>query len=230
MPTGVNLKTALGYVGITLATALIAAAAVMAVMSGRLSGYELIHSDTDKRLDRIEAAVASLTVEVASSAGTTDSPPAQPPSPTPPVPDSTPPESSLDDDVQFGRQFCYIREIKWEGSTPEIKVDYAQMLTGSAAAAAAAARGDESPPPNDYYILNENTKLRSFPAQSSMSVKLTSTDGGASAPSGYTVGFGQFADMYAGMSGGASGVFRNVPYWITIDGGTITSIEEQYLP
>jgi hypothetical protein len=127
-----------------------------------------------------------------------------------------------------GRHFAYIASSTWESDGAKLTVDYAQMLTGSAAAAAASAAGDESPPPNDYYIANTNPKLRTFPVKTSIKVRMTSTADGTR-PDGYDMPFGQWYDAYSGMSGSFPAI-REVPYWITVQNGTITKIEEQYLP
>ncbi len=127
-----------------------------------------------------------------------------------------------------GRHFTYIREVSTVDGTTVLGVDYAQMLTGDEAAAAATAAGEESPPPNDYFIVNGDTLLRTFPVDTAINVRLTSKPDGVQ-PEGYDVGFGVWQDMFVGMIADA-GIVKVVPYWITIEGGVITAIEEQYLP
>jgi hypothetical protein len=140
---------------------------------------------------------------------------------------TTPPPTDGPSD-EDGRHFTYIREVPTVNGVTVVVVDYAQMLTGAEAAAAATAAGEESPPPNDYFIVNENTLLRTFPVDTTIDVRLTSRSDGVQ-PEGYEVGFGVWQDMFIGMIEGA-GVVRAVPYWITIESGVITVIEEQYLP
>jgi hypothetical protein len=127
-----------------------------------------------------------------------------------------------------GRHFTYIQDISTVDGATVLVVDYAQMLTGDEAAAAATAAGEESPPPNNYFIVNENTLLRTFPVHTTINVRLTSRSDGVQ-PEGYDIGFGVWQDMFVGMIADA-GFVKVVPYWITIDGGVITAIEEQYLP
>ncbi|MDH4140878.1 MAG: hypothetical protein OEV43_09950 [Coriobacteriia bacterium] len=122
-------------------------------------------------------------------------------------------------------QFCYITKVVWEGATPQITVDYAQLLTGQAAHDAAVAAGEE---PLDFFIKNENPKLRTFPADSSKSVKLVSKADGVD-PGGYNVNFGQWVDYYSGMSGGLEHIADSA-YYITITDGKIVKIEEVYFP
>lgn len=126
------------------------------------------------------------------------------------------------------RQFCFVTAVTWEGGQAELTVDYAQMLTGRAAAAAAAAAGDESPPPNDYYIVNENPRLRTFPVKSELMVRMASSTEGAR-PEGYDMPFAEWYDAYSGMSGSFPGI-RNVPYWVTVSEGIVVKLEEQFLP
>jgi len=112
--------------------------------------------------------------------------------------------------------------------TTLLVVDFAQMLTGDEAAAAAGAAGEESPPPNDYFIVNENALVRACRVDTTMNVSLTSSSTGVQ-PEGYEVAFSVWQDMFTGVTADAA-FLRDVPYWVTIEGGVITAIEEQYLP
>jgi len=140
---------------------------------------------------------------------------------------TTPPPADGTED-EDGRHFTYIREVSTVDGSTVLVVDYAQMLTGDEAAAAATAAGEESPPPNDYFIVNENALLRTFPVDTTINVRLTSKADGVQ-PEGYDVGFGIWQDMFIGMITDAE-IVTVVPYWITVEGGVITAIEEQYLP
>jgi len=127
------------------------------------------------------------------------------------------------------KQFAFVTKMAWsaeQGYT--ITVDYAQMLTGKDAAAAAAAHGDESPPPNDYYILNDNKKLRTF-AVSKSAVIVVLGWGGTDATAKKTIPVGQFLDV---VKGGASPQepWMSAPYTVTITKGTVTRVEQFYLP
>ena len=66
-----------------------------------------------------------------------------------------------------GKRFGYIKKIETKGGKVYVTMDQAEFLTGKAAADAATAHGDESPPPNDYYIVNDNSKLRTYPVSPS---------------------------------------------------------------
>ncbi|MHB1017260.1 MAG: hypothetical protein ACYC2X_05180 [Coriobacteriia bacterium] len=114
-----------------------------------------------------------------------------------------------------------------EGGATILVVDYIQFLTGEDAAIAAADRGDESPPPNDYYIVNDNTRLREFTVQDGISVMTVVQDDGTSDPGGHTI---PLADWVARLSGPAANAFKSSFYWLTVSGETITTVEQQYLP
>jgi hypothetical protein len=205
--------------------ALITGFAVWAAMNGRLSDAEQRAELAEERVSELESEVEVLTTlleaeeSIADSEGDEENVFAA--------------EDASEDDTagvagENGRFFCYMTSAGWEGDQPELTVDYAQMLTGTEAAAAATAAGDDSPPPNDYYIVNQNPKLRTFPADAGMTVRMTSTAEGTQ-PEGYDMPFGQWYDAFSGMSGSFPSI-RDVPYWITIENGTIVMIEEQYLP
>jgi hypothetical protein len=51
-----------------------------------------------------------------------------------------------------------------------LRFDRAILLTGPAADAASAAHGGESPVPNDYYIQNDNSRLRDIPVRDDVTV------------------------------------------------------------
>jgi hypothetical protein len=59
-----------------------------------------------------------------------------------------------------GTDFGFIRSWYAKGGTFYLRFDRAVLLTGKAADAASAAHGGESPVPNDYYIQNDNPRLR----------------------------------------------------------------------
>ena len=59
-----------------------------------------------------------------------------------------------------GSDFGFIRSWTAKAGTFYLRFDRAVLLTGKAADDASAAHGGESPVPNDYYIQNENPRLR----------------------------------------------------------------------
>jgi len=59
-----------------------------------------------------------------------------------------------------GSDFGFIRSWTAKTGTFYLRFDRAVLLTGKAADDASAAHGGESPVPNDYYIQNDNPRLR----------------------------------------------------------------------
>lgn len=108
-----------------------------------------------------------------------------------------------------------------------LKIDYVQFLTGGEAADAAAAHGDESPPPNDYYVVNDNPKIRQFKVQPGIPVFVVTNNDGTSDADGHTVTLDQWI---AAMNGSQAGAFRASIYWVTITNGIVTAVEAQYVP
>ncbi len=150
------------------------------------------------------------------SAAVTDSPS---PSPTPEPTTASP---ALDD----GRHFIFVKELL--GDPPDrMTFDLAEFLTGDAAAEAAAEHGDESPPPNDYYIVNDNPRLRTLPIASDAELRILDW---ADCCSSFVIGdLGLLADAL--VHADPTGTYRpSSPFWITVEGGAIVTIEEQYLP
>lgn len=126
------------------------------------------------------------------------------------------------------RQLAFITKVV-QGASPSLSADYANFLTGDDAATAAAERGDESPPPNDYYIVNDNRKLRTLKVSPRAKVQLVSNADGTSDPSGYTADFETWANYFAAPSD-ENAAIRQAPYWLTLKGGVVVAIEEQFLP
>lgn len=154
---------------------------------------------------------------------------------TPPdttLPDSTTGDSQTttpgsDAPTSSERVPALVVEARTEGGTTMLSVDYIQFLTGNAAAVAAIERGDESPPPNDYYIVNDNARLREFAVQDGISVVTVVRDDGTADPGGYALPLNEWVAL---LNGPAGSMLKANFYWLTISGDTITTIEQQYLP
>lgn len=116
-----------------------------------------------------------------------------------------------------------------EGSS-ELTFDLAYFLTGDAAAKAARQDGVikmGEPLPNDYYIINDNPLLRTVPFAPDVAVRVIDWKQCCDLVKGDFSAFVGAVD-----SGSAKGSYHGVtsPYWITVKGGVIVKIEEQYLP
>jgi hypothetical protein len=101
-----------------------------------------------------------------------------------------------------------------------ISFDLACWFTGEAAEVAAADDGEESPPPNDYYVRNENDEVRLLTVAVDTPVTWQ--------PSGdpNEVVEGTFADWTEYLEG----VEFRLGIWVTVTGGQVTEIVEQWVP
>ena len=179
--------------------------------------------------------VGELAVPEASD--TSETTPAVPPDddgsvPGPAPSDSTPTDAETstagsDAPAPHERVPAFVVSARIEDGATILSVDYIQFLTGEEAAAAAAERGDESPPPNDYYIVNDNPTVREFPIAPNLSVRVVAKADGTTDPAGYTM---SVKDWAAAVNGPAGSAFKSGIYYITLADGTVTMIEQLYLP
>jgi len=127
-------------------------------------------------------------------------------------------------ELEDGRHFGYIDAI--DPTVPEIVFDLAYLLTGDEANEAAAEHGDEVPVPNDYYVVNDNPRLRTLPV--APDVRIFVLEGyGPDLVRGEFDGFVEGFDTneYEGQYHGSAG-----NYWIVVRNGLVVRIEEQYFP
>jgi hypothetical protein len=161
---------------------------------------------------------------VASTTGS-GAPSSDPTGSTAPSPSPSSSPSPSPSPLPDGRHFVYAKKL--HGTPPEatLKFDLAVFLTGEAAAQAAAEHGDESPPPNDYYIVNDNPKLRTMPVAPDVTIQAIDWSNCCEPTS---VPYTDWAASLLHPTDALLGT--QVPYWITVAGGEIVAIEEQYLP
>lgn len=206
---------------LVLAAALVAGTAVYLVAGGadarltaQIAELRATNADLEKRVSELDAQIksaeaSSAAAAAAAAAGT--------------------PTSAGTTAATTTKQFTFITKVSGSSSAGyKLVADYAQMLTGSAANAAATAHGDESPPPNDYYIVNDNKKLRTFTLSKTAQIIVLGW-AGADATAKKTLTIAQFMTV---MPGGSSPEdrWRTAPYTITITGTTVTKVEQFYLP
>lgn len=206
----------------------IVAGVVLALLAGAGAGWlargsavralEERVADLEAKAEAEESEAASETVEATWTVPSSASEPEEPP-----VTETPREESTGVSEIQPG----LVKTVVNDAGTWKLTIDYIQFLTGAEAADAAAARGDESPPPNDYYVINDNPKIREFPIQAGIGVGVVTNDDGTSDASGHTMSLSQWA---AAMTGPHAVSFSNQIYWVTVTDGTITAIQAQYVP
>lgn len=138
--------------------------------------------------------------------------------------------TSAPDTLPDGRYFGFVKDVNT--STGTMSFDLACFYTGDAANQQAAARGDEVPVPNDVYIVNDNPKTRDLTLSPSVNLLLIDWNKCCKTKPGATLD--GFATAIGGKGfteiGGWKYNGQFSPYWVTIDGGQVALIEEQFLP
>ena len=114
-------------------------------------------------------------------------------------------------------QYCFVKSVYERGDSSYIEADYIQFLMGKDAIDAATKRGDVEMVLDDYYIVNENTKLRILPMSKDVVIQLVTTDDGKS--------FLENANQSSLSTRLKDGIFV-----LQINNGLVTKIKQQFLP
>jgi hypothetical protein len=134
--------------------------------------------------------------------------------------------------IEDGKNFAFIKSVDASATPPTVTYDLAYFLTGDAATQAAKDHGDEAPPPNDYYIVNDNPKLRTVAL--APDARLVLLDWNHCCDTTFEGVLTEFADAVNGDAEltveGHVYKGRVSPYWLVARDGQIVRIEEQYLP
>jgi hypothetical protein len=193
-------------------------------------------SDVRRSRIRIVALVVVASLAAACNEGSTvasgvgDTGTGSPPVTTPPADSASstasPPTSSPKPSLEDGRHFVYAVSTKQKRGSSQLRFDLAYFLTGHAATKAAKDHGDEHPPPNDYYIVNDNPLLRWLPVSPTVHVRYIPT------MQCCDLVMGDYDAWAASIAGTMQTDYpgKDVPWWITVSGGQIVKIEQQYLP
>ncbi len=147
----------------------------------------------------------------------------------PPASATTPDGTPLD--LEDGRHPVFLTSVDVAART--LGFDVVQFLTGQEAIDAwqAAYPDDPEGPPNDYFIVNENPRLRTAPVAGDATVMLVrlSEDSDADLDPGTFDELPAYLALSAPAPGDGSALSYS-PFWLTIDAGAITGVEEQYVP
>jgi hypothetical protein len=131
--------------------------------------------------------------------------------------------------LEDGHHFGYIKAAQLTDDPRELVFDLAYFLTGDEANAAAEERGFQTPVDNDYFIVNDNKKLRMLPVAEDVAIDLLDwTHCCETRFAGDPAKFEASFEATEPPSGKYHGAFS--AYWLVIEGSKVVSIEEQYLP
>jgi len=124
-----------------------------------------------------------------------------------------------------------------------------QFLTGTAATKAAVAHGDTAE--NDYYVVNDNPKLRTFPVSSAVVIKLHPANGPSYSRIFTFSAFKALISAHSATYGGKTYDWSSettyyitvatyggktydwsseTTYYITVKNGKVARIEQQWVP
>jgi hypothetical protein len=141
---------------------------------------------------------------------------------------TAPPTSPSGEPVlEDGRHPVYLTDIDTAARTLEF--DLIQFLTGDEATAAYIEDNPDDPggPPNDYYIVNDNPRLRRLSVAEALQVTVLDWEGG------FKPQVIAFADLPAQLAADLVPDDDRIwpsPFWLTVNDDTVTAIEEQYIP
>jgi hypothetical protein len=124
-----------------------------------------------------------------------------------------------------GSDFGFIRSWTAKAGTFYLRFDRAVLLTGKAADDASAAHGGESPVPNDYYIQNDNPRLREVVIGDQARVIGSQQLTGSPGPNPSSL-----KALLSFVHNGGPQVAAT-PFHLTYDdNGLVTQVREQYVP
>jgi hypothetical protein len=133
---------------------------------------------------------------------------------------------------ESGKQIGFIKKVYKKGSRYYLTIDYVQFLTGQAAIKAAIADGvikAGEPLDNDYYIRNQNPKLRTFIILVGAPVTAETYFSGGNPVGKASLSLAEFASAMSPPDAD-NGSMKAAPWWITLKNSTVTKIAEQYIP
>jgi hypothetical protein len=145
-------------------------------------------------------------------------------------PVETPPTVEIDE-LDDGRHFGYVRAVDVDAGT--IVFDLAYWLSGDEADQAyQEATGETGPVPNDYFVVNDNPRLRELTLAEDARVRVL--DWNECCTAFFEADLDAWAEVIAREDFVEDGGHRYSPnaaqVWITVKNGVVTLVEEQYTP
>ncbi len=147
-----------------------------------------------------------------------------------PVASSAPASPSASPVLADGRSAAYLTVLDIPHRS--ITFDLIEFLTGDAAKKAwqkaNPGSGDDGPD-DDYYIVNDNPKLRTLPVAANVTVSVLQNDGGS--PQTATITLAALPGYLAKAKPDTTDHKLSYnPWWLTVQNGQIVKIEEQFVP
>ncbi|HET7929149.1 MAG TPA: hypothetical protein VFM40_06300 [Actinomycetota bacterium] len=131
--------------------------------------------------------------------------------------------------LQDGRHFGYVRAVDVDADT--IEFDLAYFLSGQEANDAYHAAGGTGPVPNDYFVVNDNPKLRTLVLAPDVRLRLLDWNHCCETFfEGDLALFAQAIEQQADVTDGDLIYRGQSQWWVTVENGVVTEIEEQYSP
>lgn len=127
------------------------------------------------------------------------------------------------------RHAGFVAGTRGTGDDVVLSMDLVLFLTGLEAEDAAEARGEEVPPPNDFFIVNDSLRLRDYPVDERLALKMVMGEDGTYCPEMSCPPL-PLGEWLAALSGPAAETLLSTPYWFTLTDGRITALEQQYIP
>jgi hypothetical protein len=164
----------------------------------------------------------------ASATPTSGNPTSAAPASRSPAGGPSPSQEPSGDELPDGTYFVQLADLQDQGGQHAIRYDLAYYYTGDEANQVAASRGAETPVPNDVYIVNDNPKLRTAPLAQDFTVRYIPEGSGSTDP--VPSSQDRFL-VWLGETEQTDFPPKDVTYWwVTISGGEVTKIEQQYQP
>jgi len=116
--------------------------------------------------------------------------------------------------------------VSRSGGAYVLSIDLVDFLAGEEAVAAAKAHGD-TVSASGLYIVNDNPKVREYPIQAGLTIRVTTEPDGTPNQLGRAISVEEWA---AGVNGPAKAAYTSGTYIMTITNGTVTALEQLYLP
>lgn len=142
--------------------------------------------------------------------------------------DPNPTAEPLGDTLPDGHYFVRLNDVQGgENGPPLVTYDLAYFLTGADADQAAKDRGLETPVPDGYFIVNDSHRTRHVPLADAFGVRYI-PEGNCCQP--VKAHNAQFLGWLGETTQSDFPPKETSWWWITIAGGEVTKVEQQFLP